>query len=94
MATHLGILSRPLTLRVGAAVVWNRYERWGSNIPDVALGHLDKRRCPMGMLVTIEFADAGKKTGTRRVLVIGGCRNAAAAGDIGMTLEVSTGADG
>jgi hypothetical protein len=41
----------------------------------------------MGMLVTIEFADAGKKTGTRRVLVIGGCRNAAAAGDIGMTLE-------
>jgi len=41
----------------------------------------------MRMLVTVEFADAGKRTGTHRVLVVGGCRDATAPGDIGMTLE-------
>src|SRR5271166_4532101 len=41
----------------------------------------------MRMLVTVEFADAGKKTGTHRILVVGGCRNTTALGDIGMTLE-------
>ena len=41
----------------------------------------------MRMLVTVEFADAGKKTGTHRVLVVGGCRNTTAPGDIGMTLD-------
>src|SRR5258708_12201337 len=41
----------------------------------------------MRMLVTVEFADAGVKTGTHRVLVIGGCSDTAAPGDIGMSLE-------
>ena len=41
----------------------------------------------MRMLVTVEFADAGAKTGTHRVLVVGGCSDMAAPGDIGMSLE-------
>src|SRR6266853_746716 len=41
----------------------------------------------MRMLVTVEFADAGVKTGTHRVLVVGGCSEMAAPGDIGMSLE-------
>jgi hypothetical protein len=41
----------------------------------------------MRMLVTVEFADAGVKTGTHRVLVVGGCSDMAAPGDIGMSLE-------
>src|SRR5713101_7285785 len=41
----------------------------------------------MRMLVTVEVADAGVKTGTHRVLVIGGCSDMAAPGDIGMSLE-------
>jgi hypothetical protein len=41
----------------------------------------------MRVLLTVEFADAGEKTGTHRVLVVGGCRDATAPGDIGMTLE-------
>jgi hypothetical protein len=41
----------------------------------------------MRMLVTVEFADAGVKTGTHRVLVIGGCSDLAAPGDIGMSLD-------
>jgi hypothetical protein len=28
----------------------------------------------MRMLVSVEFADGGTKTGTQRVLVVGGCR--------------------
>jgi hypothetical protein len=39
------------------------------------------------MLVSVEFADAGTKTGTHRVLVVGGCSDATAAGDIGISLE-------
>jgi hypothetical protein len=41
----------------------------------------------MRMLVTVEFSDAGAKTGTHRVLVIGGCGDMTAAGDIGISLE-------
>jgi hypothetical protein len=41
----------------------------------------------MRKLVTVEFADAGVKTGTHRVLVVGGCSDMAAPGDIGMSLE-------
>src|SRR5258708_19010046 len=41
----------------------------------------------MRMLVTVEFADAGVKTGTHRVLVVGGSSDMAAPGDIGMSLE-------
>ena len=41
----------------------------------------------MRMLVSVEFADAGTKTGTHRVLVVGGCSDATAAGDIGISLE-------
>ncbi len=41
----------------------------------------------MRMLVTVEFADAGVKTGTHRVLVVGGCSDLAAPGDIGISLE-------
>src|SRR5271170_3867496 len=41
----------------------------------------------MRMLVTVEFADAGVKTGTHRVLVVGGCSDMAAPGDIDMSLE-------
>ena len=41
----------------------------------------------MRMLVSVEFADAGTKTGTHRVLVVGGCSNTTAPGDIGMSLE-------
>ena len=37
----------------------------------------------MRMPVSVEFADAGTKTGTHRVLVVGGCSDATAAGDIG-----------
>jgi hypothetical protein len=39
------------------------------------------------MPVSVEFADAGTKTGTHRVLVVGGCSDATAAGDIGISLE-------
>ena len=39
------------------------------------------------MLVSVEFGDAGTKTGTHRVLVVGGCSDAMAAGDIGISLE-------
>jgi len=38
-------------------------------------------------LVSVEFADTGTKTGTHRVLVVGGCSDATAAGDIGISLE-------
>src|ERR1700730_12823006 len=41
----------------------------------------------MRMLVTVEFADAGVKTGTHRVLVVGGCSDMAAPGGIGISLE-------
>lgn len=41
----------------------------------------------MRMLVTVEFADAGVKTGTHRVLFVGGCSDMTAPGDIGMSLE-------
>ena len=41
----------------------------------------------MRMLVSVEFADAGTKTGTHRVLVVGGCSDATAPGDIGISLE-------
>ena len=41
----------------------------------------------MPRLVSVEFADAGTKTGTHRVLVVGGCSDATAAGDIGISLE-------
>lgn len=39
------------------------------------------------MLVSVEFGDAGTKSGTHRVLVVGGCSDATAAGDIGISLE-------
>jgi hypothetical protein len=39
------------------------------------------------VLVSEEFADAGTKTGTHRVRVVGGCSDATAAGDIGISLE-------
>jgi hypothetical protein len=39
------------------------------------------------MLVSLEFADAGTRTGTHRVLVVAGCSDATAAGDIGISLE-------
>jgi hypothetical protein len=39
------------------------------------------------MLVSIEFADAGTKSGTRRVLIIGRGSEGPAAGDIGLSLE-------
>ena len=40
----------------------------------------------MRMLVTVEFADAGNYTGSHRVLVVGGCPDTSAPGDIGMSL--------
>jgi hypothetical protein len=43
------------------------------------------------MLVTVEFADAGVKTGTHRVFVIGRCSDMAAPSDIGMRLIVAAG---
>jgi hypothetical protein len=39
------------------------------------------------MPVSVEFADAGTKTGSYRVLVVGGCSDATAPGDIGISLE-------
>ena len=39
------------------------------------------------MLVSVEVADNGTKTGTHRVLVVGGCSDATAARDIGISLE-------
>ena len=41
----------------------------------------------MRMLVTVEFADAGAKAGTHRVLVVGGSGDLTAPGDIGLSLE-------
>lgn len=41
----------------------------------------------MRMLVSVEFADAGTMTGTHRVLVVGGCGDTTAPGDIGISLE-------
>lgn len=43
----------------------------------------------MPRLVSVEFADTGTKTGTHRVLVVGGCSDATAGGDIGISLEMS-----
>ena len=40
----------------------------------------------MRMLVSVEFADAGTKSGTHRVLIIGRGPESPAAGDIGMSL--------
>jgi hypothetical protein len=39
------------------------------------------------MLVSVAYADAGTKTGTHRILVVGGGSNTTAPGDIGMGLE-------
>jgi hypothetical protein len=41
----------------------------------------------MRMLVTLEFADAGTKSGTHRVLIIGRGAEDHQAGDIGLSLE-------
>ena len=41
----------------------------------------------MRMLVSVEFADAGSKSGTHGVLIIGRDLDHMAAGDIGLTLE-------
>jgi hypothetical protein len=41
----------------------------------------------MRMLVSVEFADAGTKSGTHRVLIIGRGPESPAAGDIGLSLE-------
>jgi hypothetical protein len=41
----------------------------------------------MRMLVSVEFADAGTKTGVHKVLVVGGCSDTNEPGDIGMSLE-------
>jgi hypothetical protein len=41
----------------------------------------------MRMLVTLEFADAGTKSGTHRVLIVGRGVEAQQAGDIGLNLE-------
>jgi hypothetical protein len=41
----------------------------------------------MRMLVSVEFADAGTKSGTHRVLIIGRGPENPAAGDIGLSLE-------
>ena len=41
----------------------------------------------MRVLVSVEFADAGTMTGNHPVLVIGGCSDSTAPGDIGISLE-------
>ena len=41
----------------------------------------------MRMLVTIEFADAGAKSGQHRVLIIGRNGSAVVHGDIGLSLD-------
>lgn len=41
----------------------------------------------MRMLVSVEFADAGTKSGTHRVLTIGRAAEDQRAGDIGLSLE-------
>jgi hypothetical protein len=41
----------------------------------------------MRMLVSVEFADAGTMTGKHTVLVVGGCSDTTAPGDIGISLE-------
>jgi hypothetical protein len=41
----------------------------------------------MRMLVSVEFADAGTMTGRHTVLIIGGCSDTTAPGDIGLSLE-------
>lgn len=41
----------------------------------------------MRMLISLEFADAGVMTGTHKVLVVEGCSDSTAPGDIGMSLE-------
>src|ERR1039457_1266316 len=41
----------------------------------------------MGVLVTVEFADAGGKSGQHRVLIIGRNGSAVAHGDIGLSLD-------
>jgi hypothetical protein len=41
----------------------------------------------MRMLVSVEFADAGTMTGKHTVLVVGGCSDPTAPGDIGISLE-------
>src|SRR3984957_6572087 len=41
----------------------------------------------MRMLVSVEFANAGIMTGKHPVLVVGGCSDTTAPGDIGISLE-------
>jgi hypothetical protein len=41
----------------------------------------------MRMLVSVEFADVGTRTGKHPVLVVGGCSGTTAPGDIGISLE-------
>jgi hypothetical protein len=41
----------------------------------------------MRMLVSVEFADAGKKLGTHRVLIVGPGPEGPTSGDIGLSLE-------
>jgi hypothetical protein len=41
----------------------------------------------MRMLVSVEFADAGTKSGTHQVLIIGRGSEGLEAGDIGLSLE-------
>ena len=41
----------------------------------------------MRMLVSVEFADAGTKSGAHRVLIIGRGPESRAAGDVGLSLE-------
>ena len=41
----------------------------------------------MRMLVTVEFADAGKRSGSHRVLIIGRGMQDRQPGDIGLSLE-------
>jgi hypothetical protein len=41
----------------------------------------------MGMVVSVEFTDAGTKSGTHRVLIVGRGSEGLEAGDIGLSLR-------
>jgi hypothetical protein len=65
----------------------NRLDQWGK-APISEYFKLRLRRDKrMRMLVSVEFADAGTKSGTHRVPTIGRSPGARAAGDIGLGLE-------
>jgi hypothetical protein len=67
--------------------LWNRFFCWGKGRFQTNIEPPGNPEVAMSMLVSVEFADAGTMTGKHSVLVVGGCSDTTAPGDIGISLE-------